>query len=375
MFDQTVEKREKICYYINTNTTDPLRRYNMRILLIGGTGTISMAITKLLLSGDNEVYLLNRGNRNTGFQGNINFITADISNEEETAEKIKDMEFDCVAEFIGFVPSQVERDFRLFCGKTKQYIYISSASAYQKPPQGYLITEETPLENPYWEYSRNKKACEEYLLERYRKDGFPVTIVRPSHTYDERSVPLGVHGTGGSWQVVRRIMDGKPVIIHGDGSSLWTITHNSDFAKGFVGLMGNPLVLGEAFQITSGESLTWNQIYKIIADALGVEFKPYYVTSRFLADVAPELDFEGSLLGDKSYSVIFDQRKLRRAVPTYIPEVPICRGLKQTVEYIMSHPECQEEDPEFDAFCDCVIDYLEKAKASCRREVTKLLKN
>ena len=362
MFDQTVEKREKICYYINTNTTDPLRRYNMRILLIGGTGTISMAITKLLLSGDNEVYLLNRGNRNTGFQGNINFITADISNEEETAEKIKDMEFDCVAEFIGFVPSQVERDFRLFCGKTKQYIYISSASAYQKPPQGYLITEETPLENPYWEYSRNKKACEEYLLERYRKDGFPVTIVRPSHTYDERSVPLGVHGTGGSWQVVRRIMDGKPVIIHGDGSSLWTITHNSDFAKGFVGLIDKKETIGQAYHITSDESVSWNSIYKAIADTLGVELKPYYVSSKTLADMGRQYDLTGSLIGDKANSVIFDNSKLRSVVPDFKAEISAAEGIRKTVQHILAHPEYQNEDKDFDLWCDKVIAAIEKAK-------------
>ncbi|SEK68268.1 SDR family oxidoreductase [Ruminococcus albus] len=334
----------------------------MRVLLIGGTGTISMAITKLLLSGDNEVYLLNRGSRNSGLEGNIKFITADINNEEETTEKIKDMEFDCVAEFIGFVPSQVERDFRLFNGKTKQYIYISSASAYQKPPQSYLITEETPLENPYWEYSRNKKASEEYLFERYRKDGFPVTIVRPSHTYDERSVPLGVHGNGGSWQVIRRIMEGKPVIIHGDGSSLWTITHNSDFAKGFVGLIGKKEAIGQAYHITSDESVSWNSIYKAIADALGVELNAYYVSSQMLAAMGKEYDFTGSLIGDKSNSVIFDNSKLRSLVPDFKAEISAAKGIEMTVKNILAHPEYQHEDKEFDLWCDKVIDTIEKAK-------------
>lgn len=334
----------------------------MRVLLIGGTGTISMAITKLLLSGDNEVYLLNRGSRNSGLEGNIKFITADINNEEETTEKIKDMEFDCVAEFIGFVPSQVERDFRLFNGKTKQYIYISSASAYQKPPQSYLITEETPLENPYWEYSRNKKASEEYLFERYRNDGFPVTIVRPSHTYDERSVPLGVHGNGGSWQVIRRIMEGKPVIIHGDGSSLWTITHNSDFAKGFVGLIGKKEAIGQAYHITSDESVSWNSIYKAIADALGVELNAYYVSSQMLADMGKDYDFTGSLIGDKSNSVIFDNSKLRSLVPDFKAEISASKGIEMTVKNILAHPEYQHEDKEFDLWCDKVIDTIEKAK-------------
>lgn len=334
----------------------------MRVLLIGGTGTISMAITKLLLSGDNEVYLLNRGSRNSGLEGNIRFITADINNEEETAEKIKDMEFDCVAEFIGFVPSQVERDFRLFNGKTKQYIYISSASAYQKPPHSYLITEETPLENPYWEYSRNKKASEEYLLERFRKDSFPVTIVRPSHTYDERSVPLGVHGNGGSWQVIRRIMDGKPVIIHGDGSSLWTITHNSDFAKGFVGLIGKEETIGQAYHITSDESVSWNTIYKAIADALGVELKPYYVSSQMLADMGKDYDFTGSLIGDKANSVIFDNSKLKSVVPDFKAEISAAKGIEMTVRNILAHPEYQHEDKEFDLWCNKVIDTIEKSK-------------
>lgn len=334
----------------------------MRVLLIGGTGTISMAITRLLLSGDNEVYLLNRGSRNTGLEGNIKFITADINNEEETAAKIKDMEFDCVAEFIGFVPSQVERDFRLFNGKTKQYIYISSASAYQKPPQGYLITEETPLENPYWEYSRNKKASEEYLFERFHKDGFPVTIVRPSHTYDERSVPLGVHGNGGSWQVIKRIMEGKPVIIHGDGSSLWTITHNSDFAKGFVGLIGKKETIGQAYHITSDESVSWNSIYKAIADALGVELDPYYVSSQMLADMGRDYDFIGSLIGDKANSVIFDNSKLKSVVPDFKAEISAAKGIEMTVKNILAHPEYQHEDKEFDMWCDKVIDTIEKAK-------------
>ncbi|SFB94650.1 NAD-dependent epimerase/dehydratase family protein [Ruminococcus albus] len=334
----------------------------MKVLLIGGTGTISMAITKLLLSGDNEVYLLNRGSRNSGLEGNIRFITADINNEEETAEKIKDMEFDCVAEFIGFVPAQVERDFRLFNGKTKQYIYISSASAYQKPPMSYLITEETPLENPYWEYSRNKKASEEYLFERYRNDGFPVTIVRPSHTYDERSVPLGVHGKGGSWQVIRRIMEGKPVIIHGDGSSLWTITHNSDFAKGFVGLIGKREAIGQAYHITSDESVSWNSIYKAIADALGVELNAYYVSSQMLADMGKDYDFIGSLIGDKSNSVIFDNSKLKSVVPDFKAEISAAKGIEMTVKNILAHPEYQHEDKEFDMWCDKVIDTIEKAK-------------
>ena len=332
----------------------------MKVLFIGGTGTISMAITKLLAERGEDVYLLNRGNRNEGLPENVNIIKCDISDEAATAKILDGMSFDCVAEFIGFVPSQLERDYRLFKDKTKQFIFISSASAYQKPTKGYVITEETPLENPYWGYSRNKKACEEYLMERYKQDGFPVTIVRPSHTYDERSVPLGVHGNGGSWQVVKRIKEGRPVIIHGDGSSLWTITHNSDFAKGFVGLIGNPAAIGEAFHITTDESVSWNEIYNAVAETLGVKLNPYYVSSKMLADLGGNYDFTGSLIGDKANSVVFDNSKLKRLVPDFRAEISAKEGIKRTVEYILEHEQYQNEDKEFDQWCDKVIAALEK---------------
>ena len=333
----------------------------MKILFIGGTGTISMAITRLLAKQGHDLYLLNRGTRNDEIPSGVKTIIADISNEEETAKKLEGMTFDCVGEFIGFVPEQLERDFRLFRDKTKQFIYISSASAYQKPPKGYVITEETPLENPYWEYSRNKIACEKLLMDLYRNEGFPVTIVRPSHTYDERSVPLGVHGNGGSWQVVKRIKEGKPVIIHGDGTSLWTITHNSDFAKAYVGLIGNPKAIGEAFQITTDESVSWNEIYGAIAEALGVELKPYYVSSQTLVDMS-SYDFLGSLIGDKSNSVVFDNSKVKALVPDFRAEVSAKEGIRMTVQNVLLHPEYQNEDKEFDEWCDRVICTLENAK-------------
>lgn len=335
----------------------------MKVLLIGGTGTISMAITKLLLRKGEEVWLLNRGTRTAELPEGANFITTDIGNEEETAKKLEGMTFDAVCEFIGYVPSQLERDYRLFAGKTKQYIYISSASAYQKPLSDFKITESTPLSNPYWQYSRDKIACEEYLMKMYRENGFPVTIVRPSHTYDERSVPLGVHGNKGSWQVVKRIMEGKPVIIHGDGTSLWTMTHNSDFAKAYVGLIGNIHAIGESYHITSDESVTWNQIYQIIADALGVKLNAYYVPSDFLAKTS-NYDFTGSLIGDKSNSVVFDNSKVKRAVPDFVATTRLDMGIKLAIKNILSKPELQVEDPEFDEWCDKVIDSLEKAKAS-----------
>lgn len=333
----------------------------MKILFIGGTGTISMAITKKLAAEGHELYLLNRGNRNAGLPDNIKYITTDINDEEKTASLLEGLEFDCVGEFIGFVPSQLERDYRLFKGKTRQFIYISSASAYQKPPVGYTITEETPLENPYWEYSRNKKACEEYLMGLYKNEGFPVTIVRPSHTYDERSVPLGVHGNGGSWQVVKRIKEGKPVIIHGDGSSLWTITHNSDFAKAYVGLIGNPNAIGETYHITTDESVSWNEIYGYIAEALGVELKPYYVASQTLADMS-DYDFVGSLIGDKSNSVVFDNTKVKAVATDFKCTVTAREGIRMTVEYVLAHPEYQNDDEEFDQWCDKVIAAIEKMK-------------
>ena len=335
----------------------------MRILMIGGTGTISSAITRQLAESEHELWLLNRGNRQAELPEGVNQIVADVEDEQLVAEKLGDMQFDVVCEFIGFLPEQVARDIRLFRGRTRQYVYISSASAYNKPARGYIINEGTTLANPHWEYSRNKIACEELLMKHYREEGFPVTIIRPSHTYCERSVPLGIHGMKGSWQVVKRMMEGKPVLIQGDGSSLWTMTWNEDFARGFIGLLGNPHAIGEAFQIMNDETLTWTQIYQAIADALRVELKPYYVSSAFLADVCPKAyDLEGSLLGDKAVSVVFDCAKLKRAVPGFQATVRFEEGVRRTLEYILKHPELQEEDPEFDQWCDKVIEAQEEAK-------------
>jgi nucleoside-diphosphate-sugar epimerase len=202
-------------------------------------------------------------------------------------------------------------------------------------------------------------------MDKYEKEGFPATIVRPSHTYDVRSVPLGVHGEKGSWQVIKRMLEGKPVLVQGDGTSLWTMTFNEDFAKGFVGLMGNPHAIGESFQITSDETLTWNQIYEAIADALDVDYIPYYVSSEFLASVS-DYDYFGSLLGDKSNSVVFDNSKIKKAVPGFTCTVRFDQGVRKAIDYCLSHPECQVPDPEFDLFCDRVIDALEEAKDRLR---------
>ena len=335
----------------------------MKILMIGGTGTISSAITRQLAESEHELWLLNRGNRQAELPEGVNQIVADVEDEQLVLEKLGDMQFDVVCEFIGFLPEQVARDIRLFKGRTRQYVYISSASAYNKPARGYIINEGTTLANPHWEYSRNKIACEELLMKHYREEGFPATIIRPSHTYCERSVPLGIHGMKGSWQVVKRMMEGKPVLIQGDGSSLWTMTWNEDFARGFIGLLGNPHAIGEAFQIMNDETLSWTQIYQAIADALRVELKPYYVSSAFLADVCPKAyDLEGSLLGDKAVSVVFDCSKLKRAVPGFQATVRFEEGVRRTLDYILKHPELQEEDPEFDQWCDKVIEAQEEAK-------------
>ncbi|MBE6753862.1 MAG: SDR family oxidoreductase [Ruminococcaceae bacterium] len=334
----------------------------MKILFIGGTGTISAAISRQLMNDPaHQLYLINRGNRSDMLSPNVQVITADIHDEADTAAKLDGMQFDAVCDFIAFTPEHVERDYRLFSGRTKQFLFISSASAYQKPLSDYRINEGTPLANPYWEYSRNKIACEDFLMRMYRENGFPVTIVRPSHTYDERSVPMGVHGNKGSWQVIKRMMEGKPVIIHGDGTSLWTMTHNTDFARAFIGLLGNVHAIGEAVQITSDETVTWNQIYFTIAQVLGVEFKPYYVPSDFLAAVS-DYDFEGGLIGDKSNSVVFDNSKLHRLVPGFAATKRFDQGVAETIAYVLAHKEYQVEDPEFDQWCDRVIDALENAK-------------
>lgn len=334
----------------------------MKILFIGGTGTISTAISQKLAKEGHELYLLNRGNRNDSVVGDhVTYITCDINKEEEVSHLIKDMVFDVVADFIAFVPEHLERDYRLFKGKTKQFIFISSASIYQKPSVNYIVNEGTPLVNPYSPYAQRKIACEAYLMKLYSEYNFPITIVRPTFTYGDRFIPLGVKGKNGSWQVIKRMLEGKKVIIQGDGTSLWTMTHNSDFAKGFVGLMGNIHALGNAFQITSDETLTWNQIYESIARALEVELKATYVASSFLAECS-DYGFEAGLIGDKASSVVFDNSKLKRLVPDYVATKRFDQGIKETIDNFLANEELQVEDPEFDIWCDKVISTLENAK-------------
>ena len=337
----------------------------MRILIIGGTGTISSAITRQLAASGHDLWLLNRGTRKSEVPVGVHQVTVDINDEAAVLRAIDGLQFDSVCEFIGFVPSQVERDIRLFRGRTRQYVYISSASAYHKPARNYIVNEGTSLVNPYWQYSRDKIACERLLMDCYRVTGFPVTIVRPSHTYCERSIPVGLHGTKGSWQVIKRMLAGKPVIVHGDGSSLWTMTWNEDFARGFIGLLGNPHAIGEAFQIMSDETLTWDQIYGTVAACLGVPYRPYHISSDFLRAVAPaHYDVTGNLIGDKAASVVFDCSKLKRVVPGFQATVRFEEGVRRCLAYIQAHAECQQDDEEFDGWCDRVIDVLEEAKHS-----------
>ena len=321
--------------------------------MIGGTGTISSAITRQLAAAGHDLWLLNRGSRKDEVPANVTQIIADINDEQKVLGLLGDNTFDAVCEFIGFLPSQVERDVRLFKGRTRQYVYISSASAYNKPAASHVITEGTTLANPYWGYSRNKIACEDLLLKEYRENGFPITIVRPSHTYCERGVPAAIHGPKGSFQVLERMRLNKPVIVPGDGTTLWTLTHSRDFAVAFEGLMGNPHAIGDCYQITSDEKLTWNQVYAAIGRALGVTPKLVHMPSELLGRLYPDL--VGNLLGDKANNVLFDNTKIKRAVPAFCAVTRFDQGAEEAVRYVYAHPECQIPDPDFDAWCDEVI--------------------
>ena len=323
-------------------------------LFIGGTGTISAAITRLLATMPEwELTLINRGNRNDTLPEGVHVIQADI-HQNDLAERLKGRHWDVVADFIAFTPDDVERDFRLFNGLTEQYFFISSASVYRKLSVDNPITESTPIETSRSAYAHEKAACEDALRRHYQVDGFPITIIRPTLTYDERKAPVAVRGNKGNWMVMKRMMEGKPVIIPGDGSSLWTLTHTSDMARGFVGLMGNSRAIGEAFHITSDEALTWNEIYGGLARALGVELRACHVPSDLLA-LGDPFGLEANLLGDKAWSALFDNTKLRRAVPDYQPHVRYDEGIRDTVAYILAHPECQPDEPEFDTWCDRVV--------------------
>ena len=336
----------------------------MKALFIGGSGTISLSIVKRLVDIGWEVWTLNRGNRGDELPESVKQIHVDINDEEGVKKALDGLYFDTIADFIVFDVEAAERDIRLFRGKTDQYIFISSASAYQKPMKSPLITEETPLENPYWEYSRKKKAVEELLFNEYRHTGFPVTVVRPSHTYDDRKFPVAVHGHNGSWQVVKRMIEGKKIIVPDSGLSFWTLTWCEDFAVGFTGLMGKKEAIGEAYQITGSDRLSWNEILSTIAEAVGGEYKPCYVPSSLLGVIGEKYgyDYTGELLGDKAYTVLFVNFKLDKISPEMCTRTSFKEGAKRAAARILSDKSLQKEDPEFDAFSDRVVEAMERVE-------------
>ena len=305
----------------------------MKVLFIGGTGIISSAVSRLAVESGIELYHFNRGKSHRKIEG-VKNITGDIRNIEETKEILADYSFDVVVNWIGFLPEHINADIEIFTGKTKQYIFISSASAYEKPISKLPITEETPLVNPFWQYSRDKAACEKILMNEFKTNNFPVTIVRPSHTYDNTLIP-----NDWGYTILDRMLKGKKIIIHGDGTSLWVLTHNTDFAVGFVGLFGKKEAIGEAFHITSDELLTWNQIYQMMADELGVQLNAVHIPSDFIAKHNPE--HGAGLLGDKSHSVIFDNSKIKKLVPEFSCKIPFSQGMKEIVAWYKNNNDWQ----------------------------------
>ena len=320
----------------------------MKVLFIGGTGIISSACVQLAAARGIDLVLLNRGQTTRSIPATVPILQGDIRDKDAVDRLLKDRGFDVVVNWIAFTPDQIETDLELFRGRIKQYIFISSASVYQTPPVNWPITESTPLRNPYWAYSRAKIACEERLMAAYRHDGFPVTIVRPSHTYDATLLPM--HG---QYTVVHRMRAGKKVVVHGDGTSLWTLTHHRDFAKGFVGLLGNPHALGEAVQITSDEVLTWNQIFEIVADAAGVKANLVHIPSELIA--AFDAEWGAGLLGDKAHSMVFDNTKIKRLVPDYVASIPFSQGAEEIIAWYDSHPASQKVDETLNQLLDKII--------------------
>jgi nucleoside-diphosphate-sugar epimerase len=320
----------------------------LKALFIGGTGIISSACAPLAVERGVEVTLLNRGQSTRPVPESVKVIRGDVRDKAAVRRLLKDQTFDAVVDWIAFTPDHIEADLELFRGRIGQYIFISSASAYQTPPASLPVTESTPLYNPYWEYSRAKIACEDRLLAAYRHEGFPITIVRPSHTYDATSLPIA-----GKYSTVQRMRAGKNVIVHGDGTSLWTLTHHLDFAQGFVGLLGNPRAIGEAVHITSDEVLSWNQIFEIIANAAGAKANLVHIPSELIA--AFDEEWGAGLLGDKAHSMIFDNTKIKRLVPDFVASIPFCRGAEEIIAWHDSHPESQKVDAALDQLMDRMI--------------------
>ncbi|TVY05384.1 SDR family oxidoreductase [Paenibacillus cremeus] len=331
----------------------------MKVLFIGGTGLISEAVSELAVQLGMELVLLNRGNRTEFVPKGARTIMADIRDPAAAAEALGTERFDVVVDWISFTPEQAETSRKLFQGRTKQFIFISSASVYQKPSTHYWVTESTPLSNPYWQYSRDKIACEQLLLEAYRNDGFPLTIVRPSFTYGVTMIPASLNSWRHPWSLVDRMRKGKPILVHGDGTSLWTMTHNTDFAKGFVGLLGNSQTVGHAFHITSDEVLDWNAIYRAIGAAAGVEPNLVHASSEFICGFDP--DAVGGLLGDKVVSCIFDNSKIKRFVPSYVAATPFEQGIQRTIRWFEAHPDKCTIDAAWNDLMDRIIAAQEKA--------------
>jgi nucleoside-diphosphate-sugar epimerase len=331
----------------------------MRVLFVGGTGNISRSVSLACIERGIDLHLLTRGTRNVDIPG-AKMVQGDIYAPDGIGTLLEGKRWDAVVDWIAYTEADIERDIRLFRDKTHQFVFISSASAYQKPPVHPVITESTPLCNPYWEYSRNKIACEERLNRAYRDEGFPVTIVRPSLTYDT-VIPVAIGGWT-EYTVIDRILQGQKIIVHGDGSSLWTITHAEDFAKGFVGLLGHPHAIGEAFHITSDEILTWNQIYSTVAAATGHEPHLVHIPSDFI--VACEESLRGSLLGDKSCSVVFDNSKIKRIIPEFRATIPFHLGIKKTLAWFAADPARRVVRRETQAMMDRILQaYLAKRNA------------
>ncbi len=320
----------------------------MKVLFIGGTGIISSACSQMALERGIDLHLLNRGQSFRPIPKGAHHLQADIRDIESVKAAIGKMNFDSVVEWVAYTQDQIESDLESFKGRTGQYVFISSASAYQKPPEKLPITEETPLDNPYWEYSRNKIACEKRLQEAFQEEQFPITIVRPSHTYDCTSLPME-----GRYTIVNRMRQGKKVIVHGDGSSLWVLTHHRDFARGFLGLLGNPKAIGESFHITSDELLTWNQIFKIIAEAAGTQAQIVHVPSEVIARY--DAEWGDSLLGDKMHSVIFDNSKIKRFVPDFKAEISFEQGAREIIQWYDADPTRKIIDANIDLLIDKLI--------------------
>jgi nucleoside-diphosphate-sugar epimerase len=333
----------------------------MKLLFIGGTGLISSACAELAVQRGHSLTLVNRSvSKKYPVPDGANVVTTDIHDDgQHLAEALKGQSYDAVVDFLAFTVKDIERDLGLFRGRVGQFVFISSASAYQRPPQRYVITEETPLENPFWQYSRDKIACERLLMEAYRKDGFPVTIVRPSLTYGPSQIPFCVGSWAYPWTIMHRMMQGKKIIVPGDGTALWVLTWNMDFAKGLVGLLGKPEAIGEAYHITSDEVLTWNQIYVEAFRALGLTPNILHVPTDVIEAHWPHA--HGSLLGDKIHSVVFDNVKIKRTVPDYHCEVNWAEGVRRAIAWHQAHPAFQAVDVEMERILDNIVTAMERA--------------